>query len=202
MRFPLILLTALLLVGQLPAVAFSATIQPSSAVTPLGHAEQAGVYGGVCTSCPPPKDDSGASSPVPVGMPYWQSTSSRLLSSQRPAYHVIWSYSNASSTASANLSHTFSVTSSLNWSISGGLPMSIARAQVGNQHTTTETRTIAVTVPPRTHLELLARTVREQREHNFSLYQDYSDGRRVAQGNSSVTSTRTYVENSNRDFRF
>ncbi len=201
MRFPLILLTALLLVGQLPAVAFSAILQPPSAVTLLGHAEQAEVYGGVCTSCPP-KDDSGSSNPVPVGMPYWQSTSSRLLSSHRPGYHVIWSHSNYSSTSTARLTHTFSVTSSLNWSISGGLPMNIARAQVGNQHTTTESRTIAITVPPRTHTELLARTVREQREHNFSQYQDYSDGKRVAQGHSSVTSTRTYVENSNRDYRF
>ncbi len=178
-----------LVFGQLPLTASAA---PAAAEGPveLTAQQQAGLYGGACTSCssnpvvpadPPPP-------PRKVGSPYWELTSTRQISYSNPGGTLIQQHNNHSNQA-VTISYSYTERNAYSWSGGAGIPGGILNASLGSSYDRSVTQTTSALVPARTVFKHFIAHPTTRYEHGFTRWQDWSDGSRQGVGSGSATST-------------
>src|SRR5690606_12588453 len=146
-------------------------------LTPLSAEELATVTGGTCTTCQSSPDPD-PEPPRATGASYWEQTGSpRLLSRSNPTGQLIWMHSNHTN-AAVSISAAYTVCRALSWNISGGINAGIARAKIGQEHDTSNTRTVSIGDPARTIAKRYVSYPVTRHEYNFTRWQDYTDGSR------------------------
>ena len=193
MSFFRLFLATLLVFVQLPSLSLAAASDgPSVVPAETLHA----VTGGVCTSCSSSDSKSsaggggggGGRSPEKQGQPYWELTSTRLLSHTDPGGSLVYQTQNRSSKP-VNVEFTFTRREAFSWSGGGGVPANILTASFGRQYETTNRVNLSTSVPARSQLKFYTSNPTSRYSHSFSRYQDWTDGSRQLLSSGSATTS-------------
>lgn len=183
------ILAAALILGQLPMAAFAAPASSGGPVA-LSQVVQDSVTGGTCSTCnrnPDPKPP--AEPPVRIGSPYWEHTRTRQVSHTVPTGQLVFQHNNY---GHVTVTRGFSWTEkdSMSWSAGGGIPGGVIQASIGRTYDNSRTESMNVTIPGGYSYKHYISYPTTRYHHDFTRYQDWSDGSRQSLNSSSVGSSR------------
>lgn len=193
-----VLLTALVLV--LSQLLWPVTVSAASALAPelvpLSQSDLAAITGGCFSNCDGDSDSGdgggggGGRTPDEVGSPYWEYTSRTLISRVRPPGDLVWHKINSTYRDLGPFTVSYTHREAFNWSVGGGIPSGVVRANLGSSYDRTRTETASYTIPPRTAYKLFVAYPTERWRYYYSKYQDYDDNSRDKVGSGSATTNK------------